>query len=203
MIGAGPAVLALPAGSVGGGLAPPTHLVSAGRELPMVTTHEFDDVFRSSYSRLVRLLTATTDDAEVAADCVQEAFVRAHVRWRRIGEYDDPVGWVRRVALNLARDHARRAARKRKAKDRLAVEGQAHDRSSAPAEQPVDLLEALRSLPPQQRTALALHYVEGLPVREVASEMGLSEGAVKFHLHGGRERLRRTVEGVDDGGQRA
>jgi DNA-directed RNA polymerase specialized sigma24 family protein len=50
---------------------------------------------------------------------------------------------------------------------------------------------------------LALHYVEGLPVREVAAEMGLSEGAVKFHLHGGRDRLRRSLEGVDEGGQRA
>ena len=142
MIGGGTAALALRAGSVSGGLAPPARVVPAGREQPMVTTHEFDDVFRSSYPRLVRLLTATTDDAEVAADCVQEAFVRAHVRWRRIGEYDDPVGWVRRVALNLARDHARRAARKRKAKDRLAVEGEVHERSRAPAEQPVDLLDA-------------------------------------------------------------
>jgi RNA polymerase sigma-70 factor (ECF subfamily) len=201
--GSGTAALALDAGSFGRGLAPPRRVVSAGREQPMVTTHEFDDVFRTSYPRLVRLLTATTDDAELAADCVQEAFVRAHVRWRRIGEYEDPVGWVRRVALNLARDHARRAARKRKAKHRLAVEGEAQERSSAPAEQPVDLLDALRTLPTQQRTALALHYVEGLPVREVAAEMGLSEGAVKFHLHGGRERLRRTLEGVDEGGQRA
>ena len=42
--------------------------------------------------------------------------------------------------------------------------------------------------------AVALHYVEGLPVREVAAEMGLSEGAVKFHLHAGRERLRRKLD---------
>lgn len=197
------AVHALRADSFGGGLVPPARVVATGRRQPMVTTHEFDDVFRSAYPRLVRLLTAATDDAEVAADCVQEAFVRAHVRWRRIGEYDDPVGWVRRVALNVARDHARRSARKRRAKHRLAVEGEALERASTPPEQPVDLLDALRRLPPQQRTALALHYVEGLPVREVASEMGLSEGAVKFHLHGGRERLRRSVEDIDERGPRA
>ena len=187
------------AGSFGRGLAPPRHVVSAGRDQPMVTTHEFDDVFRSSYPRLVRLLTATTDDAELAADCVQEAFVRAHVRWRRIGEYDDPVGWVRRVALNLARDHARRAARKRKAKHRLAVEvrprsgqraGRAAGRPPGRAAQPPDAA-ARTGGPPLRR---------GPAVREVASEMGLSEGAVKFHLHGGRERLRRTLEGVDEEG---
>ena len=50
VIGGSTAALALRAGSVGGGLAPPAHVVSAGRDLTMVTTHEFDDVFRSSYS---------------------------------------------------------------------------------------------------------------------------------------------------------
>ena len=163
----------------------------------------FERLYREHVGRVNGLCLRMTRNPDLAADCVQEAFVRAHVRWRRIGEYDDPVGWVRRVALNLARDHARRTARKRKAKDRLAAEGEAQERSNAPAEQPVDLLAALRHLPPQQRTALALHYVEGLPVREVAAEMGLSEGAVKFHLHGGRDRLRRSLEGVDEGGQRA
>ena len=99
--------------------------------------------------RLVRLLTAATGDAEVAADCVQEAFVRAHVRWRQVGRYDDPVGWVRRVALNLVRDHARRGARKRRAHDRLATQGEADHQGEVPTDQPLDLLAVLAELPPQ------------------------------------------------------
>ena len=35
--------------------------------------------------------------------------MKAHVRWRRIGRYDDPIGWVRRVAINQVRDEHRRA----------------------------------------------------------------------------------------------
>ncbi|HEX6785816.1 MAG TPA: sigma-70 family RNA polymerase sigma factor [Acidimicrobiales bacterium] len=164
-----------------------------------MTDHDFDDCFRASYARLVRLLTAASGDAELAADCVQEAFVRAHVRWRKIGRYEDPVSWVRRVALNLVRDHARRAARKRRAHDRLAAQGEAERQGAVPADQPHDLLAILAELPPQSRMAVALHYVEGLPVREVAEEMGLSEGAVKFHLHAGRERLRRGLDVAKEG----
>ncbi len=71
---------------------------------------EIEHVFRAHYDRLVRSLTLACGDAELAADAVQEAFVRAHVRWRRLRHYEDPVGWVRRVAINLLRDQHRRTS---------------------------------------------------------------------------------------------
>ena len=90
---------------------------------------DFDDLFRAHYDRLVRTLTVACGDREQAADAVQEAFVKAHVRWRRIGRYDDPVGWVRRVAINQLRDEHRRTGRKRRALARLAA--RTHDRPSS------------------------------------------------------------------------
>ena len=51
----------------------------------------------------------------------------------------------------------------------------------------------LAQLPNQQRLALALFYVDDLTVAEVATAMRLSDGAVKFHLHQGRERLRQVL----------
>jgi DNA-directed RNA polymerase specialized sigma24 family protein len=41
---------------------------------------------------------------------------------------------------------------------------------------------------------VALYYVEGLTVAETAAALELSEGAVKFHLHQGRKRLRGELE---------
>ena len=110
---------------------------------------DFDDLFRAHYDRLVRALTVACGDREQAADAVQEAFVKAHVRWRRIGRYDDPVGWVRRVAINQVRDEHRRAGRKRKALARLAA-------GATIAEQPIEPDEfgrLLAGLPRQQRIA--------------------------------------------------
>jgi RNA polymerase sigma-70 factor (ECF subfamily) len=188
---AGSVLLGLP----GAGAAPGV----VAQDLRTVTAPDFDEVFRASYARLVGVLTAATSDPELAADCVQEAFVRAHVRWRQVGGYDDPVGWVRRVAVNLVRDHARREARRRRAHDRLSADHVATDRAHEPSEQAVDLVAALSSMPPQQRMALALYYVEGLSVHEVASEMRVSEGTVKFHLHSGRERFRALVDQAKGG----
>lgn len=45
---------------------------------------------------------------------------------------------------------------------------------------------ALRSLPDRQAQAVALHYLEDLPVSEIARVLDIAEGTVKVHLHRGR-----------------
>jgi RNA polymerase sigma-70 factor (ECF subfamily) len=62
------------------------------------TERDLDAISQAHSRRLVAL----TQDLELAEDLVQEAFCRAVARWRRISTYDDPVGWIRRVAWNLA-----------------------------------------------------------------------------------------------------
>ena len=165
-------------------------------EEPAAIGIEFDDVFVKHFPGLVRALTVVSGDREVAADCVQEAFVRAHLRWDRVSQLDQPVAWIRRVALNLARDQHRRRTRGERAHMRLVV---GYEGEVAPPEPPSDLSGVLAQLPARQREALALFYVEGLNVAEVAASMGISDGAVKFHLHEGRERLRPIL---DQGGDR-
>ena len=151
-----------------------------------------DALFRLHYSRLVRALTLVCGDREQAADAVQEAFVKAHLRWGRLQHYEDPVGWIRRVAVNGLRDHHRRATRKDAAIDRLSrttptfVEADHAEHPTAEG----GVMQMLSGLPRQQRMCLALFYVDGLSVTETATAMKISEGAVKFHLHQGRERLR-------------
>jgi RNA polymerase sigma-70 factor (ECF subfamily) len=150
-----------------------------------------DDLFRAHYARLVRALTLVCGSREEAADAVQEAFVKAHLHWGRIRRYDDPVGWIRRIAINRLRDDHRRSVRKQRAVDRLTSE---QSTVSPPDEShDADLQWMLAQLPGQQRLALALFYVDQLSVAEVARTMRLSDGAVKFHLHQGRERLRQVL----------
>src|SRR5579871_3593158 len=79
----------------------------------------FDDTFRRCYSPMVNTLALAAGDREVAADCVQEAFTRAYVRWGRVSRLDDPAGWIRHVALNCLRDHFRKSERGNRAVARL------------------------------------------------------------------------------------
>jgi RNA polymerase sigma-70 factor (ECF subfamily) len=150
----------------------------------------FDDLFHDHYERLVRSLTVACGDREQAADAVQEAFVKAHVRWWRIGRYEDPIGWVRRVAINQLRDDHRRTGRKRRALVRLASRTPTFEE---PAE-PDELGRLLAELPRQQRIATALYYVDGMSVGEIATVLGLAEGSVKSHLFDARKRLRTVLD---------
>ena len=85
--------------------------------LPFTKT-DIEPYFRAHYGRLVRALTLVSGSEEAAADAVQEAFVRAHLSWRKVSQYDDPIGWIRRVAINRLRDEHRRTLRKERAMDR-------------------------------------------------------------------------------------
>ena len=158
--------------------------------IPLSATGDVESYFRDHYARLVRSLAIVCGDGELAADAVQEAFVRAHARWRTLRHYDDPVGWIRRVAINLLRDDHRRSTRRRRAIARLAAEPV----TTVAATEPDGMAALLAELPRQQRTAVALFYVEGLSVAEVATAMDLAEGSVKSHLHDARRRLRRALE---------
>jgi len=176
---------------------PPVQAAFAMNDVTEVAVVEnIETLFRLHYGRLVRALTLVCGDREQAADAVQEAFVKAHLRWRRLQHYDDPVGWIRRVAVNGLRDHHRRNTRKSAAMDRLtSLTGAVAE--EAPADDPTSddgIMQMLSGLPKQQRLSLALFYVDGLSVAETAATLGISEGAVKFHLHQGREKLRGQLD---------
>jgi RNA polymerase sigma-70 factor, ECF subfamily len=147
---------------------------------------DFETLFRASYERLVRSIGLATGDFELAADSVQEAFARAHAKWKQVGRYASPIGWIRTVALNTARDQQRRNRRFDRLRHLLlrAESSEVHHEPHTP------LTDALATLSPQQRIAATLFYLDDLSVSDVAAAMKLSEGAVKFHLSKARDHLR-------------
>jgi len=153
----------------------------------------FEDFFAANFAFLVVQLNAHTGSLVEAQDAVQEAFCRAWPRWQTISAYDDPVGWVRRVAWNIA------TSRWRRTRTALAF-GRRHRAEVVPEPCPdqVDLVAALAKLPPAQRRAVILFYLAGLSVAEIAFDCEVAEGTVKSWLHRGRTALagHLSVEGA-------
>jgi RNA polymerase sigma-70 factor, ECF subfamily len=149
----------------------------------------FDAFFRDNYANLVRSIGLAVGDTDLAADAVQEAFAKAHVRWSKVSAFSSPVGWVRTVAVNAARDQQRRRVRFDRVRHLIARDERVVDT----LELHTPLTDALSSLSPQQRIAATLFYLDDLCVSDVALTMRLSEGAVKFHLSQARDRLRPLV----------
>jgi RNA polymerase sigma factor (sigma-70 family) len=148
-------------------------------------------LFRAEFARLVRALSVA-DGREDAADAVQEAFMQAQRRWTKVASLDDPAGWVRRVAVNRLSNGRRN--RRRQTELLGAVRPPDPEELAA---LDLDLLAAVRALPPQQRRCVCLHHIGGYPIDEVATALGIAPGTVKSNLHDGRASLRRALEVPD------
>jgi len=147
----------------------------------------FDAFFRAEHQRLAALATALCGDRETGRDVAQEALTRTYQEWDRVSQLERPGGWTRRVVVNLAHDHGRHLAVRRRRLSELAnrIAG-AEDEVSLDGE----MWAAVAMLPERQRIAVALFYIGDRSVSDVAEAMGVHEGTVKTMLHKARERLR-------------
>jgi RNA polymerase sigma-70 factor (ECF subfamily) len=148
---------------------------------------DFDQFFLEHHTRLIACGLALTNDQERARDAAQEALTRAFRDWEKVARLDHPAAWVRRVLLNLLADEGRRDGRTR----RLAPVVDRHD-DQRPSDSP--LLAAIHGLPTRQREAVVLHYLDDLPIEEVASAMKVAVGTVKATLHQARASLAITLK---------
>ncbi|MGZ4149734.1 MAG: SigE family RNA polymerase sigma factor [Actinomycetota bacterium] len=150
----------------------------------------FEDFYVREFPGVVGLAYALSGNRSTAEDLAQEAFLAAHRSWGKIGLYDEPGAWVRRVVANLSVSAFRRRVVEAKALGRLAF-GQA----SLPelTADDVEFWRAVRSLPKRQAQVVALFYLEDRPVAEVATILDMAPGTVKKHLHDGRRALARRL----------
>ncbi len=162
--------------------------------LPLTPRPAFDDFFRAEYPRIVALVLALSGDHQGAEDVAQEALLRASDRWDRVGSYDRPGAWVRRVALNLSLN-----ARARRRSEAAAVNRLGARPPLPPADAETDgFWNMVRRLPPRQAAAVSLHYLEDLSVADVAAVLGCAEGTAKAHLSKGRAGLARLLDEPED-----
>ena len=131
------------------------------------------------------LLCGNVDDAE---DLVQDALVKTFSRRRAGLELDSAEAYVRRCILTLYLDGWRRrgrwATRRHLAAAPPSTEGpeaRTHDR--------LDVVAALRGLPPQQRACVVLRFYEDMTVPAIADALALSQGSVKRYLSDGVRRM--------------
>src|SRR5690606_20110199 len=123
-----------------------------------------------------------------AWDLTQETLARVAERWQRRDRegLEEPGAWARTVMVRLNIDRVRRLRR-----ELLTARTPDHAVPAGLADG-VDawLVEALATLSPRQRSALALRFVDDLDVAGIAQRMGCSTGTAKSHLSRGTERLR-------------
>jgi RNA polymerase sigma factor (sigma-70 family) len=154
--------------------------------VPVVARREpFDDFYRREFPRMAALACAVSGSRIAAEDIAQEALLEAGRRWNVVGDYDKPGAWLRRVTIQKASKRLRRVRVETAALLRI---------GSAvvipPGSEDIEaVFDALRRLPARQRAAVALHYLDGYPVDDVARILQCASGTAKAHLHKARASL--------------
>ena len=145
----------------------------------------FDEFYLAHVQRVTGQVYALTGDLAEAQDCVAEAFGRAWQRWGQVSQHANPAAWVRTVATRIATRRWRRV----QLGLRLMLRQQLPQVVPGPSPDMVVLVEALRSLPEEQRVAIVLHHLHDQTVEEVARLTRCEEGTVKSRLSRGRSAL--------------
>ena len=148
----------------------------------------FQAVFEAQRTDVYRFLLATAGPVD-ADDCFQETWISALRAYPRLRRTDNIRGWLLKIAQNKAID-AHRARARRPVPVETLPDTAAAPVTPAAVEDDPELWEAVRSLPPKQRTAVYCRSVLGMSYDELAELLESSEEAARRNVHEGLKRLR-------------
>lgn len=148
------------------------------------------------YPRLLGRAVLLCGDRALAEDLVQEALVAALRTRRSFESLNQAEQYVRRAIASRYVDTVRSETAARRRERETFENAQAPDPAGAVGAA-VDVASALQTLPPRERTCVALRYLDGLSTRETADALGLSEGSVKRYVSDGIKALNALL-GTDD-----
>ncbi|MBV9087659.1 MAG: sigma-70 family RNA polymerase sigma factor, partial [Acidobacteriaceae bacterium] len=155
------------------------------------------------------VLLALVRDPDVADNLTQECFVRAYEKRRTFRGHSSISTWLTRIAINLARDHARnrkdgfwRSLLRGPVHEAAQATNSLRDARSSPEqalmarEATQIVLDEMAAMPPQQREVFALRFFEELSLEEIAIILDREVGTVKTHLFRAVKRVRSRLSGV-------
>jgi len=155
----------------------------------------FGHLVRRHRDRMWAVAIRTLGEPEEAADALQEAFISAFRRADSFRGDAKVTTWLHRIVVNACLDRIRR--RQVRAADPLPEDqeraaelaGPVRDDPAETRERRLDVLNALRQINPDQRSALVLVDMEGYSIEEAAAILGCAPGTVKSRCARGRARL--------------
>jgi len=153
----------------------------------------FERLYREHVGRVHGLCLRMTRNPDLAADCVQDAFIKA---WKALPKFEARASfstWLHRIAVNTVLEKRRGPS-----KAEVVVEDPTeYEEPVLTFDTPVEeeeLEAAIESLPQGARDALLLCGVYGYEHSEAAGMLGIAVGTCKAQLHRARGLLRERLE---------
>ena len=171
---------------------------------------DIESLYARHHGTILRYLHRLTRDRDRAEELAQETFLRVGRGLDQFRGDSKITTWIYRIATNVYLDEYRKTPLPTPSSEE--GETAAGEPSGSPArslpkladrlfeesEMGSCIREVIDGLPPDHRTAIVLHDLQGLPNKEVARILECSLDAAKIRVHRARRRLRaRLAEGCD------
>ena len=157
----------------------------------------FEKLMRRHQRLVYRVSFAYTRDRDDALEVTQDVFVKVH---RKLGSYRGTGtlrSWLLRIAhresLNWLRDHGKHRGAVELTAATVPHSAPVQESDLLARERQRELLAELTELNPKQRLAVTLRYWGDVPIREIATVLGCSDGVVKNILFRSLQKLRRRL----------
>jgi RNA polymerase sigma-70 factor (ECF subfamily) len=185
--------------------------------------HAFEALFERYAETIRRHLARIVDNEAAAQDVMQETFLRV---WTRAEQWDGRgsfVGWLYRIATNLAYNHLRSVHRRREQPLEIQDDeggGESQDEGEPipswvmdgstlepdaaieQAERREEVQRLVASLPQDKREVLILVHEMEMSIHDAADELGIPEGTAKSRLHYAKKRLARQWQDLETQGEK-
>ncbi len=159
---------------------------------PHAAAKAFEGLYLRHKDYVLRVALRFTPDIDSALDVLQDTFVQLLRRFPPTGEGITLSARLTTLLYPIAKNTAITAARKA-GRFPVADDVIPEDVPAPPERDDGDLGRVLADLPPGQREALTLRFVDGMSLDEIAQALGIPEGTVKSRLHGGIANLRDSL----------
>ena len=169
------------------------------------------ELYNKTYDNVYYTVKALIRDEDTALDIMQDSYLKAFRNLSTLKEADKFRAWIKRIAHNNAVDYLRRTkpvmfSAMPTDEDGAEIEFEDTDASNLP-EVVIDrqetarlMAEILDTLPEEQRLVISMYYYEGMSVREIAQELGVTENTVKSRLNYARKKIEVQVRDLEKKG---
>lgn len=168
---------------------------------------DIDELVRIYRARLLRFVTYSTGDPDLAETITQDTLLRAYMNRDKFRGECSVNTWLTSIAINVTRDQRRRQRYKFwKKVETTAIDAQ-EMASSLPAggvspeghqlakEKVKQLYEIVETLSHNQRTIFLMKFTEEMPVAEISAVLGMPANTVRTHLHRALTAVRKKLGG--------
>jgi len=156
---------------------------------------EFGKIYDKYIAKIYRFVILKVSSVEVAQDLCSETFLKGWEVFKQ-GEIDNPQAFLYRIARNLVIDHYREKGRTQivPSDDLPIIDTDCQIEKKAALDSDISQIKAkLTNLNDDYQNVIIWHYLDDLPICEVADLLGRSEEATRVLLHRALEALRKDV----------